>query len=222
MTFSLDFQSRVSPLKENDISGFNSSVDCVSTVFLNADIIVQMAELVLAPSEVLRTVAKPVKVLDKRVLDVLSDMEKVLKAAKDPQGVGLAAPQIGVSLRIFMARPTKNGPITTFINPEIIKFSQKTNKPTSKNGVYEGCLSIPSHYSPITRSMSVTIRYQTPVLRTTNYELITETGVFTGFPAHVIQHEMDHLNGILFIDRCLEQNTKLFKIVGEEWEEVGI
>ena len=59
-------------------------------------------------------------------------------------------------------------------------------------------------------------------LRISDLEFESKTEVFTSFAAHVIQHEMDHLNGILFIDRCLEQNSKLYKIDGEEWEEVGI
>jgi len=195
-----------------------------------------MTNIVVAPSSVLRQVAKPVMALDKRVQDVVNDIEKVLLMAKDPQGVGLAAPQIGVSLRIFMIRPTKNGPITTLVNPEITKFSQRKNKPTSKHGVYEGCLSIPNHYSPITRSMSVTVKYQTP--STTPLPppkiggggpplrdgggMIEKTEVFSGFAAHVIQHELDHLNGILFIDRVLEQNTALYRIEGDEWVEISL
>jgi peptide deformylase len=177
-----------------------------------------MSNIITAPSGVLREVAKPVETLDKRVLTILKDMEKSLKAAKKPQGVGLAAPQIGLSLRIFMIRPVDNGPIKTFINPEIIKFSQKTINPLTKDGVYEGCLSIPQHYAPITRSASVTVKYQAPE----GNKLIDKTESFSGFPAHIVQHEMDHLNGILFIDRVLEQNTKLYKIEGEEWYEVGI
>lgn len=182
-----------------------------------------MSKIVTVPSDVLRKPAKPVLALDASVLNILKNMEKTLKDAKNPQGVGLAAPQIGLSLRIFLIRPAAAGPITIFINPEIIKFSQRQNVPTGKKGVYEGCLSIPNHYAPIRRSTSVTVKYQTPkLLSTMNYELSTKTAVFSGFPAHVIQHEMDHLNGILFIDRCLEQNSKLYKINGEEWEEVGI
>lgn len=194
-----------------------------------------MTKIVTVPSEVLRKSAKPVLALDVSILNILENMKKTLKDAKNPQGVGLAAPQIGLSLRIFLIRPVKNGLITIFINPEIIKFSQRQNVPTGKKGVYEGCLSIPDHYAPIRRSTSVTVRYQSinqPMTNTTNhrdlafdidgFKLIEKTEVFSGFPAHVIQHEMDHLNGILFIDRCLEQNSKLYKIDGEEWEEVGI
>lgn len=194
-----------------------------------------MAKIVTVPSDVLRKPAQAVLALDNRVLSILTDMEKTLKAAKNPEGVGLAAPQIGVSLRIFMIRPESKGPITTFINPEIIKFSQRKTHPTGKKGVFEGCLSIPGHYSPIKRSTGVTVKYQTissttplppPKLGGGGQQagggMIEKTEVFSGFPAHVIQHEMDHLNGILFIDRCLEQNVKLYKEDSGEWEEVGI
>jgi peptide deformylase len=182
-----------------------------------------MSKIITAPSEVLRSVAKPVEVIDRRVLGIIKDMEIALKAAKNPQGVGLAAPQIGVPLRIFMIRPTKRDKIKVFINPEITYFSQRLVDPNSKNGVYEGCLSIPNHYAPVTRSMSVKLKYQTPIqLSTNNYQLETKDEVFTGFAAHVIQHEVDHLNGILFIDRVLEQNVKLYRLDGKEWEEVTL
>jgi peptide deformylase len=179
-----------------------------------------MSKIVTAPSQVLRSIAKPVEALDKRVLSVIKDMEITLKEAKSPQGVGLAAPQIGVPLRIFLIRPLARGKITTFINPEITFFSQRLIDPQSKRGVYEGCLSIPDHYAPITRSMSVKVKYQ--ALSTEQLALITKEEVFTDFAAHVIQHEMDHLNGILFIDRVLEQNVKLYRLEGKEWEEVSL
>ena len=198
-----------------------------------------MSQIITVPSPVLRTPAKPVEALDKRVLDIINNMTKVLKEAKRPQGVGLAAPQIGVSLRIFLIRPNPKDPITTFINPEIIKYSQHQTNPASKHGIYEGCLSLPSHYAPLTRSMAVTVKYQTlktspltPLLNSgegnARGEVVEKTQVFTGFAAHVIQHEMDHLNGILFIDRVLEQGSKLYRVVEslpagrQEWEEVGI
>lgn len=181
-----------------------------------------MPQIITVPNEVLRLVAKPVELLDKRVLNIIKDMIKTLREAKNPEGVGLAAPQIGVSLRIFLIRPTPKDQIQVFINPEIIKFSQRQTKPTSKNGIYEGCLSLPQHYAPVRRSTSVTVKYQQPLLSTINYELITKTAVFSGFPAHVIQHEMDHLNGILFIDRVLEQNSPLYKTDGDHWQQITL
>ena len=194
-----------------------------------------MSQIITPPSEILRKLCVPVVALDKRVRDVLEDMIKTLKATKEPEGVGLAAPQIGVPLRIFLARPDPKGEISVFINPEITHYSQRTTKPTGKKGVYEGCLSIPGHYAPVIRSMSVTVKYQSLnqlISNTTNHRdltfdierlnLIEKTTVFSGFIAHVIQHEMDHLNGILFIDRVLQQGSKLYRVVEKEWEEVGI
>ena len=89
--------------------------------------------------------------------------------------------------------------------------------------------------------MSVTVSYQTPSesdwrdlraqilpegtcehAKPSGGQAYSKTSVFSGFIAHVIQHEMDHLNGILFIDRVLEQQAKLYKVEGKDWEEVGI
>jgi peptide deformylase len=190
--------------------------------------------------------ARPVEKVDKRLLDIISDMTRALLSARDPEGIGLAAPQIGVPLRMFLARPDMKKPPLLFINPEIIKFSQRLQFPESKKGVYEGCLSIPHHYSPIKRSMSVTVRYQTiqniggadlPTFSTqacatstppsrekaqAEPPLINKTDTFSGLMAHIVQHETDHLNGILFVDHVLSQNSKLYLIKGEICEEISI
>jgi peptide deformylase len=182
-----------------------------------------MSAIVTVPNSILRQIAKPVAALDKRVIDIITDMTATLLAAKNPEGVGLAAPQIGIPLRIFLVRPTKHTKPEIFINPEITKYSQRTQSSKDKNGVYEGCLSLPNHYAPLSRSMSVTVKYQTlKKLDANRYTLDAMQQTFTGFPAHIVQHEMDHLNGILFIDRVLEQNTPLFKVEGKTWEEVTI
>lgn len=120
-----------------------------------------MSEIVTVPHPVLRKIAKPVEIVDKRLLDIISDMSKTLLAAKDPEGVGLAAPQVGLPMRMFLIRPEVGNPVKIFINPQIVNYSQRQQTPESKKGVYEGCLSIPYHYSPLKRSMSVTVKYQT-------------------------------------------------------------
>lgn len=203
-----------------------------------------MSNVVTVPSEVLRSPCKAITSLDTRVIKVIEDMYKTLKKTKNPQGVGLAAPQIGESLRIFLSRPDPDGKITLFINPEILKFSQRQIDPYKKKGVYEGCLSIPGHYAPIRRAMSVTVSYLTikskiqnpnnqinPKLKNQNFldlrisalEFESKIETFSNFTAHVIQHEVDHLNGILFIDRVLEQNAKLYRVKGkDDWEEVSL
>lgn len=179
-----------------------------------------MSPILTTPHPTLRQIAKPVEKLDKKVLDIIDDMVATLKAAKNPEGVGLAAPQIGIPLRIFLIRPLPDKTISVFINPEIIKFSRRLQSPKTNKGVYEGCLSLPGHYAPVSRSMSVTIRYQKPT--TDNLQLSTVTETHSGFPAHIIQHELDHLNGLLFIDRVLEQNVKLFQVAGDSWQEIDL
>src|SRR3989344_6134772 len=164
-----------------------------------------MTAILTVPHPTLRQVAKPVAKVDKKILSVIAALRQALLSAKDPAGVGLAAPQIGVPLRLFFIRPNLKKPPQLFINPEITHCSQKLQTPETKKGIYEGCLSIPHHYSPLSRSLSVTVKYQTidnlgTDLTALSGELIEKTETFTGFPAHIIQHEIDHLNGILFID----------------------
>ena len=178
-----------------------------------------MSIIVTVPDPVLRQPTRPVEKIDRKILKVISDMQKALLAAKNPEGVGLAAPQIGIPLKIFLARPDLKKPPLLFINPEIINYSQRMQIPETKRGVYEGCLSLPHHYSPIKRSMSVTVKYQT---LTDNQQLTNKNQVFTGFLAHIIQHEVDHLNGILFVDHVIAQNSKLYLIKGEEWQEIEL
>jgi peptide deformylase len=187
-----------------------------------------MSKIIIAPNPVLRQPTKPVVKVDKKLVDLITDMKHTLMAAKDPQGVGLAAPQVGISLRLFLTRPDLRHKPRAFINPEVVKYSQRQQQPQSKAGVYEGCLSIPDHYSPLRRSMSVTIRYQTLSELPKNHpagqlpELIEKTETFTGFAAHIIQHEVDHLNGILFIDHVLEQNAPLYDTSGDKWVEIQL
>lgn len=202
--------------------------------------------IVTVPNPVLRKVAQPVTVVNKNLLDIVDRLTRDLLAARDPEGVGLAAPQIGNSQRIFLARPDLKKPPLLFINPEIINLSQRL-QPAKSGRVYEGCLSIPHHYSPVKRSMSVTVKYQTlpanlmqvfPKNRAqpdagndqavehdflkTESGFISKTETYSGLLAHIVQHEVDHLNGILFIDHVLEQGAKLFLIKGDISEEISI
>jgi peptide deformylase len=163
-------------------------------------------------------------------------MDKALREAKNPKGVGLAAPQIGESYQIFLMWPEHNVDPLLFINPEILESSQRqqspldTHLPKDQRGVYEGCLSIPHHYAPLSRSMSVTVKYLTsplaPLLNSgegnKRGEVEEKTETFTSFPAHIVQHEVDHLNCILFVDRVLQQNTKLYKVEGKTWTEITL
>lgn len=155
-------------------------------------------------------------------------MKKTLAATFDPEGVGLAAPQVDKRLRIFIAKPTDRSKILVFINPEIIERSSEVDyvkrpkKDTSKKASkkLEGCLSLPTIWGPVLRASSLILSY------------LDEQGKrhkqkFENFMATIIQHEMDHLQGILFPKRVLEQKGTLYKShkneKGEdEFEEIEI
>ncbi len=164
---------------------------------------------------VLRKTAKPVKRIDRKVLQLIEDLKDTLKTQKDPEGVGLAACQIGENMRVFaMVRSDKS--ILIVINPEILSVKEMTQKEIEKEpSLMEGCLSLPNYYTPLSRSKEVKLRYMTEKGE-------TKEEVFKNFEAQIVQHEVDHLEGIMFVDRLLEQKKTLYKLVGNEWEEVEI
>lgn len=175
-------------------------------------------KIVQSGEKKLREISKPVEKFDKKVKTLIQDLKDTLSVQVDPEGVGLAAPQIGVNLRAFVAKYKNLDRVV--INPEILKINSKKPKGTkpkrSSNEILEGCLSLPHYYGPLKREYSVTIKY----LNEKEQE-VTET--FNGFNAQIILHEIDHLNGVLFVDRLLEQKKKLYKLdSNDEWEEVEI
>jgi peptide deformylase len=169
-----------------------------------------MLKIVNAPNPVLSAKAKPVTKVNASIKALLAEMEDTLDHAKDPEGVGLAAPQVAKSLQIFIVRQDKNAPLLTFINPVIIEPLQDakltaTDKKNNKKSVkLEGCLSLQDIWGTVKRHPSVVL------------EFMDENGKkhkkkFTGFLATIIQHEVDHLNGILFPKHVLEQKGELYK-----------
>ncbi|HLA04092.1 MAG TPA: peptide deformylase [Patescibacteria group bacterium] len=164
---------------------------------------------------VLRKRSKPVAKIDKKVSGLIKDLKDTLKIQKAPEGVGLAAPQIGKNLRVFVADYKDFERIV--INPKILKITKtpgKVKKKTKKE-ILEGCLSLPYYYGPLKRSPKIKVQY----LNEEGKEIIEE---FKDFDAQIILHEIDHLNGVLFIDRLLEEKKPLYKVDGEEWEEVEL
>lgn len=165
---------------------------------------------------VLRKKSAKVERVDKKILGLISDMEDTLNSQKEPEGVGLAAPQIGKNLQIFLANYKNFHRIV--INPKILEIGKpkiKSKTDDQKHEVLEGCLSLPHYYGPLKRADYVKVQYLDQ-----NGKVITEK--FTGFNAQIVLHEIDHLNGKLFIDRLLEQGKPLYKVEGEKWEEVEL
>jgi len=166
-----------------------------------------MIAIVHVPNKILNTPTREVKHFDKKLERLVSEMKKILLVAQKPKGVGLSANQIGVSYSLFITRPTAKSKIRVFVNPKIINQvdeSSENEEEIKDDGKFEGCLSIPNIWGHVHRAREVTLRYQD--MKGEKHE---ET--ITGFLAHIVQHEIDHINGILFSQRVLEQKGKFFR-----------
>ena len=149
------------------------------------------------PDPVLRRRAKRVTSLDGSIQKLIDDMLETLPAV---YGVGLAAPQVAVSLRVAVIGLPDEEPIV-LVNPEIVKRS-------GERSVVEGCLSVPGYRGEITRSVSVTVKARDrrgKEFRLKGTELL----------AQALEHELDHLNGVLYLDH-LESPDKLHGVEAEE------
>jgi len=138
-------------------------------------------KIITYPDPTLRKKSEKVKEVDNEIKDLIKNM---IKTMEKNQGIGLAAPQVGVLKRIIIAL-TDNGP-KAFINPKIIKKTKETEI------MEEGCLSFPGLFLEIKRWKGVEIEALDG-----NGNKIKATGLL----ARILQHEIDHLDGILFIDR---------------------
>lgn len=143
--------------------------------------------LIILPDPVLRQVSKPVERIDEPLLRLADDM---LETMYDAPGIGLAAIQIAEPLRMLVIDLAKEGEPPAphvFINPDVLESG-------SERSVYEeGCLSIPDYYAEVERPATVRVRY---LDRDGRLQEIAADGLM----ATCLQHEIDHLNGVLFID----------------------
>ncbi len=177
-----------------------------------------MLKIVHAPAPILTKKVREVKKVDKKIRELVYDMEETLISQIDPQGVGLAAPQINIDLAIFIMKPTLKSDTFVFINPKILESKQlvTSHQPLStktEDIKLEGCLSIPKIWGPVDRTKKIFLEYQ---------DLTGEkhTEWFSGFKAIIIQHEMDHLQGVLFTQRILEQKGKSYQEKNGELERI--
>ena len=138
----------------------------------------------------LRKKAKRVPAIDKSIQRLIDDMVETIQQVN---GVGLAAPQVGVPLRVIVLWMPGEEPMA-IINPEVVKR-------VGEQEVTEGCLSIPGYFGELKRSASVTVKGQDRQGKTIRIKA-------TGLMAEALEHEIDHLNGVLYIDRA----EKLFKL----------
>ena len=148
------------------------------------------------PDPVLRQKAKRVPTIDSSIQRLIDDMVETMQQAN---GVGLAAPQVGVSLRVVVVQMPGEEPMA-IINPKIVKRA-------GEREVTEGCLSLPGYAGEIKRSVSVIVKGQNRQGKAIRLKT-------TGLMAEALEHELDHLNGILYVDH-LESQDKLHKIEPE-------
>ncbi|MCB2210121.1 peptide deformylase [bacterium] len=153
-----------------------------------------LRKIVTFPDEVLRKKAEPVTVFDDKLQVLVDDM---IETMRDAPGVGLAAPQIGLSKRIvvieFGSEFDESIPKQVFVlvNPEIVNRSDETVR-----GI-EGCLSVPDVVGSVDRSTVVTVSAQDLTGKKTKYRA-------EGWLARIFQHEIDHINGVLYTDHAEE------------------
>jgi len=150
----------------------------------------------VVPDEVLRKKAKKVSNIDTSVQRLVNDMIDTLH---DASGVGLAAPQVGVSLRVVVIEVT-DGETLVLINPEVIKRE-------GERTVDEGCLSVPGYRGEVKRAQKVKVKALDrtgKLIRITGDELLGQA----------LEHEIDHLNGVLYTD-YIDDPSKLYQITEE-------
>ncbi|MCX5776653.1 MAG: peptide deformylase [Candidatus Firestonebacteria bacterium] len=138
-------------------------------------------------NSILRKKAQRIEKIDERIKKIAEAMISSLRAAK---GIGLAANQVGIAERLCVVdtrRGETKGEIICLVNPKIVSFEGKVS-------FEEGCLSFPEIYAEIERPAQVKVSYKD--LKGEARDLVAE-----GILARVLQHEIDHLNGVLFIDR---------------------
>jgi len=171
-------------------------------------------QIVTIPNPILNKKAEKVTEFNQDLKILVERLKQALNTSKTP-GAGLACPQIAVGKRIFVAKKFFTDPVgkdtfveIIFINPEIISKSKSTKIS------FEGCLSIPNTYGKVERAEKITVRYQD---ENGNLKKLKAENYF----ARVIQHENDHLDGILFTSKVIGQiidEKQLDKLIEQERE----
>ncbi len=170
-------------------------------------------KIITIPNKILRNKNLPIIQINKQITNLILNLKKTLNDAKNPDGVGLACPQIGKNWQIFLTKFKRNE-IKIYLNPTIINHSKQKNIMKDITNL-EGCLSIPHVYGHVPRWEMIELQYQ----EINNNQLITKTDKFIKYKARVIQHEYDHLQGILFTDHVLYYQTNFFLLDNNQLKE---
>ncbi len=158
-------------------------------------------EILTLPDPRLKEVAEEVSVFDDELLAFIDDLEETRQAG--PAAVGIAAPQVGRGQRIIILdcsttrKPVPNHGHMILVNPEITEWD-------GFELGREGCLSVPDYTGNVIRAERIKLRAQSPIGEPLEFAM-------EGFEARALQHEVDHLDGLLFVDRLVSRRTDLFQ-----------
>ncbi len=174
-----------------------------------------MLPIITVPHPSLRKIATPVTEVTPAVIKFVTELLETLDKKRNPEGVGLAAPQIDQLWRMFVTKVGTSGRerdrknlLRLFVNPVITQHSPHlTLGPDPKNPVLEGCLSMPGLYGPVPRWEWVELEFGE--LAGSSLKMRRER--FTDFAARVVQHEYDHLDGKLFTDYAAEYELPVYQ-----------
>ncbi|OGD87114.1 peptide deformylase [Candidatus Curtissbacteria bacterium RIFCSPHIGHO2_01_FULL_41_11] len=156
---------------------------------------------VALPDERIRQKSQEVTAYDRSLKELVRDLIETSKVQENPPALGMAAPQIGVFKKVFVAKIRNK--FRPFVNPKITKVSKQ-------QGAYlEGCFSVSGKYGSAIRPLEVDIEAQDVFGK-------KFTKHYKGLPARIVQHETEHLDGILFIDHVYKQNGKMFRVAKDK------
>lgn len=160
-------------------------------------------KIVCVPDPILRQKAKKIKDIDFPLRVLIEDMIETVKASN---GAGLAAPQVGESIRLIVINTFEDSEPTALINPQVVRQE-------GSRKIQEGCLSVPGYYGEVTRSEIVKVKALDKDGKKINIKA-------TGLTAQALEHEIDHLEGILYID-YIKDKGELHKIDPETQSQVS-
>ena len=166
-------------------------------------------QIIIAPDPRLLKISKPVSEINKKIKYLLDDMLEIMYKSN---GIGLAAPQVGILSRLIVmdcSDKNNNKKPLKFINPEILNTSRETSE------FEEGCLSLPTQFAKVERPEVVLVKYKDENGKNNKKK-------FYGLEATCLQHEIDHLNGKLFVDHIskLKRNRIFQKLLKHKKQRI--
>jgi len=182
-----------------------------------------MRKIVFYPNEILRVKTEDVKKVDEELQTDVDELLQTLQKERE-HAAGLAAVQIGLNRRFFGLVTGQKRNLQIFINPRVLKTFGQKSKPVmtfddgKQEDFLEGCLSFPGLFGTVKRYLRIEAEWE----QISNKKLVTSNKILEGIEAIAYQHELDYLNGVLFIDHIKEEGGELYMWDGDRKKRVDI